>query len=216
MTLRVFLGFDPRQPVALQVLAHSIYTRASGPVSITPLVLKQLPNKRRGLTEFSMSRYQVPHLCDYEGQAIFMDADMLCLTDIYELVDICRQNASVCVVKNKLRYEWPSLMYFHNALCTRLTIDLIEHGTPQDLAWAEAVGEIPAAYNHLVGYDAPRKDAKICHFTQGIACFDETKDCEYSAEWNAELQACNSTVAWSDIMGGSVHAEAVLKRRAAA
>jgi lipopolysaccharide biosynthesis glycosyltransferase len=70
----------------MQVLAHSIYKRASKPVSITPLVLSQLPIKRVGLTEFTYSRYLVPYLCGYEGLAIFMDADMLCLGDVHELV----------------------------------------------------------------------------------------------------------------------------------
>jgi hypothetical protein len=215
--MRVFIGHDKRQPVAVQVLMHSIYARASGPVSITPLVLPQLPVKRTGLTEFTFSRYVVPHLCNYAGDAVFMDADMLCLGDIYELREICRpQQASVCVSKNKLRFEWPSLMYFKNENCMALTLDLVEKGAPQALEWATAgVGDLPPEWNHLVGYDTPRTDAKVVHFTQGIPCFKETSGSEYEKEWQQELAICNGTVSWTDIMGGSVHAKPVIERLAA-
>lgn len=209
--LRVFIGYDPRQPVAANVLQHSIQSRASRPVAITRLQLNQLPMQRTGLTEFTFSRYIVPQLCGYHGRAIFMDADMLCLDDIYKLDEICApQVKSVCVVKHDMRFEWPSLMYFNNPHCKNLTIKEIEEGQPQKLEWATGVGEIPPEYNHLVGYDAPRADAKIVHFTCGLPCFDETKNCEYAEEWNRELKFANGSVAWSEIMGKSVHARHVL------
>src|SRR5687767_9920007 len=91
--LRIFIGYDSREPIAYHVLAHSILTRASGPVSIAPLVLSQLRAARlytrnRGSTEsteFSMTRFLVPYLSGYEGVSVFMDCDMLCLTDITRL-----------------------------------------------------------------------------------------------------------------------------------
>lgn len=214
--IRVFIGYDPRQPIAYQVLAHSIWSRSSLPVSITRLQLNQLPVKRRGLTEFTFSRYIVPYLCNYEGEAIFMDADMLCLADIADLVWTCHNRLdSVSVVKHpKMRFEWPSLMFFNNAHCKGLTLDVIEKGEPQSLAWATSVGEIPAEWNHLVGYDAPRTDAKIVHFSAGIPCFPEISGCEYEKEWMDELKACNSTVPWAELMGRSVHAKPVLERLA--
>lgn len=196
---------------------HSIHSRASKPVSITPLVLPQLPLKRTGLTEFTYSRYLVPHLCSYSGSALFMDADMLCLADVYELEELCRdQSKSVFVSKNKLRFEWPSLMYFNNANCMGLTLEMIEKGNPQALEWAVGgVGDLPPEWNHLVGYDEPRPDAKVVHFTQGVPCFRETAGCEYEKEWQDEVKRCNGTVSWTDIMGGSVHAKPVIERLAA-
>ena len=218
--LQIFIGFDPRQPVAVQVLAHSIYRRASRPVSITPLVLNQLPITRTGLTQFTYSRYVVPHLCNYQGTALFLDADMLCLGDVYELDEIARpQLRPVCVVKNpKLRFEWPSLMYFNNSYCRALNLETIEQGVPQNFEWADPdnIGELPSEWNHLVGYDAPRPDAKIVHFTQGLPCWKETNNCEYSAQWLEELGACNSTVSWQDLMGQSVHVKPVIERLAKA
>lgn len=92
--LRIFIGYDSKEPIAYHVLAHSIITRSSGPVTIMPLVQPALRTaglytRERGTTEsteFSMTRFLVPHLAGYKGDAIFMDCDMLCLGDIYELV----------------------------------------------------------------------------------------------------------------------------------
>ena len=74
--LRVFIGYDDRQPVAYNVLQFSIATRSSRPVTITPLIINQLPIKRTGLTPFTFSRFLVPWLCDYQGTALFLDIDM--------------------------------------------------------------------------------------------------------------------------------------------
>lgn len=205
--LRVFIGYDPRQPVSYQVLHHSITRLSTKPVPITALVIEQLPITRVGLTPFTFTRYLVPWLCNYEGEAIFMDADMLCLTDITK---IPRNEQPVSVVKNKLRFEWPSLMVFNCDKCKVLTPEFIESGSPQAMEWSE-VGELPSEWNHLVGYDPPQK-AKIVHYTQGIPCFPEVSDCEYAKEWMDEAQLVNSAVPWEVLMGNSVHAEPVKER----
>jgi len=98
--LRIFIGYDSREPVAYHVCAHSILSRASGPVAIIPLVQPALRaaglyTRERGKTEsteFSMTRFLVPYLADYEGDAIFMDSDMLCLADIYEVMDVVERD----------------------------------------------------------------------------------------------------------------------------
>src|SRR6267142_5594434 len=43
--------------------------------------------KYRNLTEFSLYRYLIPELCSFQGRAIYLDSDMVCLTDIGELYD---------------------------------------------------------------------------------------------------------------------------------
>lgn len=206
--MRVFIGFDPRQPIAYNVLQFSILNRASEPVSIHPLVLEQLPIKRCGLTPFTFTRYLVPWLCNYEGEAIFMDSDMLCLTDITK---IPRNDSAVSVVKNQLRFEWPSLMLFNNEQCKDLTPEYIENEEPQSLKWAPTIGELPSVWNHLVGYDKPQA-AKIIHYTQGLPCFEEVSDCEYNEEWMREAQICSSAMPWEALMGNSVHAQPVKER----
>ena len=49
-----------------------------------PLSLKL---KYHNITEFSLYRYLIPQLCNYQGKAIYLDSDTICLADIGELFD---------------------------------------------------------------------------------------------------------------------------------
>jgi hypothetical protein len=216
--LRVFIGYDNRQPISYNVLQQSIFTRSSRPVSITPLVISQLPMKRMGLTPFTYSRFLVPWLCDYKGIALFLDIDMLVLDDIAKLFELHDPRYAVRVSKNEKRFEWASAMLFNCDKCRILTPEYIDNPNNNGLhtiQWApqEEIGDLPREWNHLVGYDAPRTDAKLVHFTQGIPAFDETQHCEYSDAWNKEHQSLNSTLPWLNLMGNSVHAKEVNGKR---
>ena len=91
----IFIGYDPRERAATNVLIDSLYQNSSVPLAITPLVTPQL--EAQGLftrtrdpkqsTAFSFTRFLVPHLMGYQGWAIFMDCDMLCRADIKQLWD---------------------------------------------------------------------------------------------------------------------------------
>ena len=200
--MRVFIGVDSRQPIAANVLAYSIRTRATKLVSITFLQLGQLPITRKGLTEFTYSRYLVPWLCDFKGEALFLDADMLCLSDIMQLP---AGRSAVSVVKNARRFEWPSLMYFNCEKCKALTVNYVQfEKSPQSLEWADEIGELPSEWNHLVGYDQPQ-DAKIVHFTKGIPVWEETENCEYAGQWHLERREMMYTCGYEELMGRSVH-----------
>jgi hypothetical protein len=212
--LRIFIGIDPRQPVAYQVAAASIAKNSSRPVAITPLILSQLPLKRRGLTEFTFSRFLVPYLCGYEGHALFVDADVLCLGDVAELPWDAAESVSVVphtsVHKQgktvDVRFERPSVMLFNGAECKRLTPEYIEAGNPFSFDWANAIGELPKQWNYLVGYDSGG-GAKLAHFTMGIPIFEETCRDEYAAEWLETAKWCSESCSWAEIMGNSVHAK---------
>lgn len=212
--LRVFIGFDPRQPVAYQVAAASIAKHSSVPVSITPLILSQLPLKRRGLTEFTFSRFLVPWLCNYVGHALFVDADALCMGDIAELpwdaIDAVSVVPHTTVQKQgkavDVRFERPSVMLFNCSECPTLDPDLIEAGNPFDFRWAKTVGNLPREWNYLVGYDTGG-GAKLAHFTQGIPIFEETCNDEYGNEWRELAAWASHSCSWKDIMGNSVHAK---------
>ena len=210
--IRVFIGYDKSETVAFHVLAHSIVMRSSEPVSVTGLVLNQLPLWRerdeRQSTDFAFSRFLVPSMCAFKGWAIFMDCDMLCLGDIKELYDLRDDRYAVQVVKHnhvpresekflgnvQLPYEkknWSSVMLFNNALCPVLTPEYVNNASGLDLhqfRWLgsdELIGGLPSEWNHLVGYDEP-KPAKLVHFTLGTPCFKKYRFCEYSKEWFEE------------------------------
>lgn len=212
-TLRIFIGYDPRQPLAYNVLQHSIVRHASVPVAICPLVLKQLPIKRRGLTEFTYSRFLVPYLSGYVGRSVFMDADMVVTSDIKELFDSTEPLAALSVMQNQPKFEWASLMVFNNACCKVLTPEFIddEKNALFDLAWAPSLASIPDEWNHCVAMAEP-KEAKLYHYTQGLPCFFETAGNEEDGAWHEENEHMSATVSWADLMGKSVHAKPVLQR----
>lgn len=213
--LRVFIGVDPRQPVAYHVLSSSIMRRSSQPVAITPLMLPTLPIKRRGLTDFTYARYLVPHLCGYHGKAVFLDSDMLVLGDIAELFEYSTAPVSVAPFTEKFAFERPSVMVFECSMCEELTPEFIdnEHNHPQGFSWADRVGSIPPQWNFLVGYsDESMPDVKLVHYTQGVPGYKECRDTIYAREWFDEKEAMLHSVSWLEIMGSSVHAQPVLAR----
>jgi lipopolysaccharide biosynthesis glycosyltransferase len=106
--LPIVIGVDRREWPAYHVLAHSIITRASGPVSIIPLYLPALEahgemwreRHPKQSTDFSFSRFLAPQLVGYRGKVLFMDCDMLCLGDVYETLGYCGLGQDVAVVKH--------------------------------------------------------------------------------------------------------------------
>ena len=207
--LRVFIGYDSRQPVAYNVAQMSLLARASASVSITPLVLKSLPVKRRGLTEFTYSRFLVPWLCNYEGYALFMDSDVLVRGDVAELFPSF-DDVPLRVVKHERVFERPSVMVFNCSKCKVLTPEYLETApNPLKLDWADQVGGLPSTWNHLVGYDPPYPQAKLAHFTQGLPCYPEHTslfNAEFGEEWRQMAGFCQTTSKWETLMGHSVHA----------
>jgi hypothetical protein len=216
--IRVFIGFDPREDVAFSVLSHSIHRNASQPVVIAPVMLDQLKGIYRRdrnplqSTEFSFSRFLTPYLCGYEGWALFMDCDMLMLEDVAKLWALRDERYAVQVVKHvhvpkedvkflgavQTKYEkknWSSVMLMNCAKCRALTPEYENGASGLELhqfKWLgddALIGEIPSRWNHLVGYDAPRADAALVHYTIGGPYFAEYKDCEYAAHWWAERDA---------------------------
>lgn len=218
--LNVFIGYDDRETVAFHVLSHSIQRHASGPVSITPLVQSQLREKglytrevgKTESTQFSLTRFLVPALCNFGDYAIFMDCDMLMRGDVYDLIKIAKADdlRSVWCVKHdyvpktKLKFlhqaqtmyprkNWSSVMVFRNKFCERLTPQYVNTASGIDLhrmAWAgvdQNIGELPLEWNHLCGEYAPNPDAKLYHYTIGGPWFRDYQFCDHSKEWFAEL-----------------------------
>lgn len=212
--LSVFIGYDSRQPVAHAVAAESVSVHASRAVPITALRLNQLPITRRGLTEFTYSRYLVPYLSGYTGFSLYLDSDILCRADVLDLLPfpIAYPEMAVFVVPQKtLHFERPSVMLFNNEKCRILTPEYVEDTKHplSDLAWASGVHGLPPLWNHLVGYDEPKTNAKIVHFTKGIPIWPETKESEFVGEWWAVLQRLGSSVSFQELMGKSVHVKAM-------
>jgi hypothetical protein len=163
-------------------------------------------------SDFSFARFLTPHLSGYAGWTVFMDCDMLMLEDIVRLWALQDDRYAVMVVKHdhvpretvkflgepQSKYEkknWSSVMLFNNARCGALTPDYVNRASGLELhqfKWLandELIGALPERWNHLVGYNAPRKDAALVHFTLGGPYFEDYRSCEYAKEWLAERDA---------------------------
>lgn len=217
--LRIYIGWDSKEPIAFSVLAHSILARASRPVSIVPLTrqsLGRLYTRARGeneATEFSLTRFLVPHLAGYQGHALFLDCDMLCRVDIGDLLLhvladpgkalYCCQHDYVPRQAVKFngntqttypRKNWSSFMLFDCAQCTALTPAYVNTATGLELHrfhWLDdkPIGALPLSWNWLVGEYEPNPAAQVLHYTNGTPCFAEYADCDHAAEWWREYAA---------------------------
>jgi hypothetical protein len=209
MQFQVFIGYDPRQPLAFNVANHSLMSRLSRPAPVTRLQLDQLPIKRRGLTEFTYSRYIVPFLSGFDGYSLFLDSDTLVLGDVWRIFDNLDPSASISIVNHEgqLAFERASVVLFNNKRCATLTPEFIEDTNNKmfDLVWASRIGTLLPEWNHLVGYNKPNPEAKIVHFTKGIPCWPETKGTEFVTEWSEEMFRMSHTCSFEELMGGSVH-----------
>jgi hypothetical protein len=212
-TLDIYIGFDRNEIVSYHVLCQSILEKSSRPVRFTPLNLRNLSScfsrDRNALqsTEFSFSRFLVPYLSGYAGWSLFLDCDMLAMTDFSELFDLADPTKAVMVCKHdyqpkedskflgqvQTKYEkknWSSVMLFNNEKCKALTPDYVNSASGLELhqfKWLgddALIGEIPLEWNWLVGEYPKKQEVKNIHYTIGGPYFDDYKDCDYAEDWN--------------------------------
>ena len=100
-TIKVYVGADRSQQLAIKVLEYSIQRHTTASVEVIPMVDLPVPvpkdprNSQR--TGFSYSRFCIPQLAGYSGRAIYMDADMQVFKDIQELWELPFNGAKVLV-----------------------------------------------------------------------------------------------------------------------
>ena len=180
-TLKIFIGYDPKEAVAFHVLCHSLLQRSSTPISISPINLRNLKSlysrqhDQRQSNEFSFSRFLVPYLSNYEGFAIYMDCDMLALGDISTVLNDIDERNAVSVVKHdyeskvKVKYlgnkqysyprkNWSSFIVWNcahpsNSLVNPDFIGDADAATLHRFLWLKdkEIGELSVKWNWLVG-----------------------------------------------------------------
>ena len=209
--INIFIGYDSKEKVAYNVLSHSIIQNSTKPVAITPIALNNLKDdfvrERNALssTEFSFSRFMIPHLMNYQGWALFMDCDMLMFEDVAELWRMRDDSKAIQVCKHdytpkedtkflgqvQTKYEkknWSSFMLMNCKKCTTLTPDYVNKASGLELhqfKWLEGdhlIGDLPLEWNWLVGEYEYKDDVKNVHYTKGGPWFEEYKDCDYAQD----------------------------------
>ncbi len=217
--INVFIGYDSKEKVAYNVLSHSIIQNSTKPVAITPIALNNLKDdfvrERNNIssTEFSFSRFMIPHLMNYQGWALFMDCDMLMFEDVAELwrmrddskaIQVCKHDY---IPKEKTKFlgqtqtvypkkNWSSFMLMNCKKCSTLTPDYVNRASGLELhqfKWLESeelIGELPLEWNWLVGEYEHKEDVKNVHYTEGGPWFTDYRECDYSKDWFKNHDEC--------------------------
>ena len=210
--INIFIGYDSKEKIAHHVLSESILRHSTKPVAITPIYLPNIKDdfvrERNNLssTEFSFSRFIIPHLMNYQGWALFMDCDMLMMADIAELwrlrddkyaVQVCKHDYTpkdetkfLGQVQTKYpKKNWSSFMLMNCKKCTTLTPEYVNKASGLELhqfKWLEneeLIGSLPLEWNWLVGEYPYKKEVKSVHYTDGGPYFEDYNNCDYSSEW---------------------------------
>ena len=217
--INIFIGYDNKERVAYNVLSHSIIQNSTKPVAITPIALNNLKDdfvrERNSLssTEFSFSRFMIPHLMNYQGWALFMDCDMLMFEDISKLWRMRDDSKAIQVCKHDYipktdtkflgqvqtaypKKNWSSFMLMNCKKCTTLTPDYVNKASGLELhqfKWLESeelIGELPLEWNWLVGEYDYKENVSNVHYTEGGPWFEEYKDVDYSQDWFQNYKEC--------------------------
>jgi lipopolysaccharide biosynthesis glycosyltransferase len=214
--LPVFVGYDSREDIAYKVCEFSIYKNTPA-AEVKPL--KQETLRREGLytrgpdplssTEFTFTRFLVPHIMNYQGWALFCDCDFIWDGDIEEIFNQADDKYAVMVVKHdhnpsntvKMdgatqtqypRKNWSSMVLWNceHPSNKKLTLDEVNVQTGQYLhrfSWLsdDEIGKLHPRYNFLIGWNTEQEFGKpfAYHWTEGGPWFDQYKNCEYRDLW---------------------------------
>lgn len=237
---KVYIGWDAREAVASDVCSHSILKRTESEVDIKYLKHREL--RKSGIfarpwltdgptggwidlidgrpfsTEFSHTRFLVPALNKYRGWALFMDSDMIFLSNIDKLFSLCDDRYAAMVVKHnhKVTHEsikmdgrrqigynrknWSSFILFNcghqsNKVLTPEYVNMKPGGDLHALSWLKEheIGSIPFTYNFISGVSPklpPERGGRpdVIHYTEGGPWFEECPDVPYGQMWVDEYE----------------------------
>lgn len=197
--VRVFIGSGDASVLERKTLVHSIKRNTSRDLEIwhyngtsntienevgeqRPCPKKpSLASHHRYATEFSLFRFYIPQLCNFQGKALYLDSDMIVLSDIGELYDISLNGFDFAACPDAYPSIAPnrwalSTMLIDCSVC-RFDLDTIfSYIQQRQFSYAEfsqmgqrarnslsyRIKEIPKVWNH---FDKMEKDTKLVHYT---------------------------------------------------
>ncbi|KAF3362331.1 Uncharacterized protein PHSC3_001160 [Chlamydiales bacterium STE3] len=176
--IRVFIGTEPKQWLPTEVLRWSIQRRTSQAVEFQEL--KHLPLNLKGemYTGFSFYRFAIPETCQYKGRAIYLDADIVVLADIHELIQLEMEGqgalarplkpgtnsgryTSVMLLDNEKLRHWDMKVWVEKINQNQALYNDTLWVAPNGLN-SQDFGDLPAYWNHLDQYD---QTTKMIHYT---------------------------------------------------
>lgn len=241
----IYVGWDSREDVAYQVCHHSIFRKLKGfDVEVIPLKHKELRKKgvfyrpwmthpyngdRYDLidlkpfsTEFSHTRFLVPHLNQYKGWALFMDCDMIFTVNPKKLFDLVDKKYACMVVKHRqnpverikmddqpqskyYRKNWSSFVLWNcahpkNRYLTPETVNKLDGSDLHAFTWLDDndIGSLPPEFNWIEGLSPKLSDREdwrpsVIHYTLGGPWFPEYQNVMYADLWTDEYERWQRT-----------------------
>jgi hypothetical protein len=235
MNNNIYVGWDSREVIAYDVCEFSLKKHASKPIQIHPLKLTDLRNKGiysrspdpRASTEFSLTRFLVPALQNYQGWALFCDCDFLWLDDVVKLFEQADDRYACMVVQHDYapenckkmdnqeqflypRKNWSSLILWNcgHAANTWITPMFINNASPQTLhrfLWLDQneIGSLDVSWNWLVNWykEPDNGKPKAIHYTEGGPYFKNYFETEYHKIWKQYyLELTGKTFTRADVV----------------
>lgn len=190
--IRVYVGVDRSQLLAVPVLEYSIKRHTTAKVEVIPMLDLPVPapkDPRNGQrTGFSFSRFCIPKLAGYKGRAIYMDADMLVFQDIRSLWNLPFNGAKILIQEEvkftditiakenapKERKKQCAVMLLD---CARLDWDVekIVQGMDDDLyTYEQLMSDLCILPEIEVGYDIPFEWNSLEHYDESTCLIHYT------------------------------------------
>ena len=183
--MRYFVGYDTRYKKDYDRCSNSLG------VSVEPTPNDLITRIQDGSTEFTYSRFLIPHICKRKGWAFYCDSDFIFLDNINNLIKLIDNDYAVMVCKHPeyvpkgkckmegqaqtsyKRKNWSSLILWNCAHDKNkmLNPDIVNNAKGlylHQFKWLDDkdIGSLPLEWNTLVGY-YNFKNPKALHYTDG-------------------------------------------------
>lgn len=190
--IRVYVGVDRSQLLAVPVLEYSIKRHTTAKVEVIPMLDLPVPSpkdpRNSQRTGFSFSRFCIPKLAGYKGKAIYMDADMLVFQDIRSLWNLPFNGAKILIQEEvkfadvtmtkenapKERKKQCAVMLLD---CSRLDwdVELIVKGMDDGLySYEQLMSDLCILPESEVGYGVPFEWNSLEHYDAGTCLIHYT------------------------------------------
>jgi len=219
-TPRVFVGWDSREDIAWQVCRTSLLRNASIPIGVHPL--RQARLRESGLykkpvdplasTEFTYTRFLVPHVAGYRGWALFCDCDFIWLGDVANLFAMADDRFAIMCVHHDHRpsetvkmdgavqtlyprKNWSSMVLYNcghpaNRALTPEVVNRESGAFLHRFQWLDDafIGAVPETWNWLEGWNKKPVQGRpeVVHYTRGGPWFPNWQNVDYADEWIEE------------------------------
>jgi hypothetical protein len=206
--LNIYVGYDSThnglEKVCIESINDSIERGLNrghfmNPTKFKPeiklLDISKLPDYNRDYanqsTEFTYSRFLIPHLENYEGFSIFVDDDFIFNRNLLPMFYYLNMDDAVACIQypqykhDSVKFDgevnidypkklWSSMMIFNNGHedCRKLTPEVVNTWTGKQLhqfEWTDKISKIPEKYIFVEGYDNPKEKWRYSgvHYTRG-------------------------------------------------